>query len=59
MVPPLRDTLSASSGSPNMQPIESAMPWQLGPAYPRWTETLRDQRQVVIRPVRPGDAAAE
>ena len=42
-----------------MQPIEQVMPWHLGPSYPRWTETLRDARQVVIRPVCPSDAAAE
>ena len=42
-----------------MQPIEQVMPWHLGPSYPRWTETLRDARQVVIRPVCPRDAAAE
>jgi GNAT superfamily N-acetyltransferase len=41
------------------QPIEPLMPWQLGPDYPRWTETLRDHSQVVIRPIRAEDAAAE
>jgi len=42
-----------------MQPIEPLMPWQLGPDYPRWTETLRDHTRVVIRPIRVEDAAAE
>ena len=42
-----------------MQTIEPLMPWQMGPDHPRWTETLRDQSQVVIRPVRNEDAAAE
>jgi len=41
------------------QPIEPLMPWQLGPGYPRWTETLRDHSQVVIRPIRAQDAVAE
>ena len=41
------------------QPIEPLMPWQLGPDYPRWTETLRDQSQVVIRPIRAQDSVAE
>ena len=42
-----------------MQPIEPLMPWQLGPRYPRWTETLRDRTPVVIRPICPSDAEAE
>ena len=42
-----------------MQSIEPVMPWELGPTYPRWTETLRDQRQVVIRPICSSDSAAE
>jgi len=42
-----------------MQPIEPLMPWQLGPDYPRWTETLRDRSRVVIRPIRASDAAEE
>ena len=42
-----------------MQPIEPlSSPWGVGPS-PRWTETLRDSSQVVIRPIRPGDAAIE
>jgi GNAT superfamily N-acetyltransferase len=41
------------------QPIEPLMPWQLGPDYPRWTETLRDHSHVVIRPIRAQDAAEE
>ena len=41
------------------QPIEPLMPWQLGPDYPRWTETLRDHSHVVIRPIRAEDATAE
>lgn len=42
-----------------MQQIEPLMPWNMGPDYPRWTETLRDRSSVVIRPVRHEDAAAE
>jgi len=30
-----------------------------GPEYPRWTETLRDRSQVLIRPILPQDKAAE
>lgn len=30
-----------------------------GPEYPRWSETLRDGRHVVIRPITPQDARAE
>lgn len=30
-----------------------------GPGFPRWTETLRNHRQVVIRPITPLDKAAE
>ena len=30
-----------------------------GPEYPRWSETLRDHSQVLIRPVTPQDRAAE
>ena len=42
-----------------MQPIEPLLPWHMGPDHPRWTATLRDQTQVLIRPVRREDAAAE
>lgn len=42
-----------------MQLIEPLMPWQFGPDYPRWTEALGDQTQVLIRPVCKEDAAAE
>ena len=42
-----------------MQTIEALTPWETGPDRPRWTETLRDQTQVVIRPVRTQDAGAE
>jgi GNAT superfamily N-acetyltransferase len=31
----------------------------VGPDYPRWTQTLSDGSEVVIRPIRRGDAAAE
>jgi GNAT superfamily N-acetyltransferase len=31
----------------------------VGPDYPRWTQTLSDGSQVVIRPIRRQDAAAE
>jgi GNAT superfamily N-acetyltransferase len=31
----------------------------VGPDYPRWTETLRDGSNVLIRPIRRQDAAAE
>jgi GNAT superfamily N-acetyltransferase len=30
-----------------------------GPDFPRWSETLRDRSQVLIRPIQPEDAAAE
>ena len=42
-----------------MQPIEPLMPWHRGPDYPRWTETLRDQSHVIIRPICATDVAAE
>lgn len=42
-----------------MQPIEPVIPDKVGPDYPRWTETLRDRSQVVIRPIRAEDADAE
>jgi GNAT superfamily N-acetyltransferase len=42
-----------------MQPLEPSMPRKIGPDYPRWSETLRDQSHVVIRPVRVDDAAAD
>ena len=31
----------------------------VGPAHPRWTETLRDRRQVLLRPIERQDAQAE
>jgi acetyltransferase len=31
----------------------------VGPAWPRWTETLRDHRQVLLRPIERQDARAE
>lgn len=31
----------------------------VGPAHPRWTETLRDHRQVLLRPIERQDAQAE
>lgn len=31
----------------------------VGPANPRWTETLRDRRQVLLRPIERQDAQAE
>jgi GNAT superfamily N-acetyltransferase len=34
-------------------------PAYVGPDYPRWTQTLADGRQVVIRPLSRRDAAAE
>lgn len=42
-----------------MQTIEPLMPWHMGTEHPRWTEVLRDRSQVLIRPVRTQDAAAE
>ena len=42
-----------------MQPIEPLMPWEMGPDHPRWTEVLRDQTRVSIRPISKEDAAAE
>ncbi|MGH8029781.1 MAG: GNAT family N-acetyltransferase [Arenimonas sp.] len=39
--------------------IEPVMPWNLGRDYPRWTETLRDQTRVVIRPLARTDDARE
>jgi len=42
-----------------MQTIEALTTGDTGPDQPRWTETLRDRTQVLIRPVRTQDAAAE
>ncbi|WP_051130452.1 GNAT family N-acetyltransferase [Arenimonas oryziterrae] len=42
-----------------MTPIEPVLPWALDKNYPRWTETLRDLSQVVVRPVTAQDAAEE
>src|SRR5687768_10702202 len=44
---------------PPMQTIEPLMPWHMGRDHPRWTEVLRDQTQVLVRPIRREDAAAE
>lgn len=40
-------------------PIEPILQWNLGPNYPKWTETLRDGTRVVIRPITRHDADAE
>jgi GNAT superfamily N-acetyltransferase len=42
-----------------MNSFAPVMPWALGPDYPRWTETLRDETRVVIRPITRHDVAAE
>lgn len=42
-----------------MPAIEALRPWQMGPDYPRWNETLRDGSHVLIRPVGKHDIAAE
>lgn len=42
-----------------MQSIEQVMPWAVGAAYPRWSEQLRDGRQVMIRPIVKSDDQAE
>ena len=42
-----------------MNSIEPVMAWNLGPDYPRWTETLHDKTRVVIRPVTRQDSTAE
>lgn len=42
-----------------MQPIEPLMPWDMGASRPRWSEVLRDQSHVSIRPICKDDAAAE
>lgn len=37
---------------PTSEPIiEPILAWNLGPDYPRWTEVLRDQTSVLIRPI--------
>lgn len=38
---------------------ECVRPWQIGPDYPRWNETLRDGTHVLIRPIVRTDAAEE
>lgn len=38
--------------TPSTQPLA-------GPEYPRWSETLRDRRHVVIRPITPKDQVVE
>ena len=35
------------------------MPWAMSKDYPRWTEVLRDQTRVVIRPIMKKDIAEE
>lgn len=42
-----------------MSSVEPVMAWNLGPEYPRWTETLHDKTSIVIRPITRHDAAAE
>ncbi len=42
-----------------MNSIEPVLAWNLGPNYPRWTEVLRDQTHVVIRPISKQDLAEE
>lgn len=42
-----------------MNTVEPLMAWEMGPTYPRWSETLRDERKVLIRPVCKDDADAE
>ena len=42
-----------------MNSISPVMPWAMGPDHPRWTETLRDQRRVLIRPIAPKDIEAD
>ncbi len=42
-----------------VQPVEPIMQWNIGPDYPRWTETLRDGTRVLIRPITRQDAAEE
>ena len=42
-----------------MEPIEPILNWNIGPDYPRWTETLRDRTRVVIRPVTRKDSDEE
>ena len=42
-----------------MNSIEPVMAWNLGPDYPRWTETLRDKTKVLIRPITKLDTEEE
>ena len=42
-----------------MNSPEPVMPWNLGPEYPRWIDTLRDGSTVVVRPIGKQDADAE
>ena len=42
-----------------MNSIEPVMAWNLGADYPRWTEMLRDQTKVLIRPITKLDTAEE
>jgi GNAT superfamily N-acetyltransferase len=42
-----------------MQPIEPILPWSIGPAYPHWTEPLRDGSSVLVRPITKDDAERE
>lgn len=43
----------------DVEPIEPILEWNLGPDYPRWTETLHDGTRVLIRPVTKQDAGEE
>lgn len=42
-----------------MSPTPLVFSPSTGPDYPRWSETLRDGRHVLIRPITPQDHAAE
>jgi len=42
-----------------MNSIEPVLAWNLGPRYPHWSELLRDQTRVAIRPITKDDAALE
>lgn len=42
-----------------MNTIEPVLAFNLGPNYPRWTDVLRDQTHVVIRPITKQDVAEE
>lgn len=42
-----------------MTTVEPIMAWNLGADYPRWTEVLRDQTSVLIRPITNQDIEEE